>query len=204
MNGNQRVPAVQAHPSEIQENEILSVIINYVENNRELLYRNTDLKGGWEGWLQVELEGVISHYSSYNAERERPVFKATGQRIDLWCKHGSEFYSEANPNPGEYVQRVGVELKCGGIHQDFISSDEEGNFQNRMISDIEKIGAGMDSDAIGEAGARVFAIGVTTEDADLYGFEGVNATGMQVRYWASSQLPNGVSLYVLWWYQDYQ
>jgi hypothetical protein len=98
--------------------------------------------------------------------------------------------------------RIGVELKCGGEYQDFFSNTVA-SFQGRVISDINKIIAGMNTGLTGQSGARVYAVGVTADFTDLYGFESVARTGMQVRYWQSPPLQNTDSLYVLWWYRDF-
>jgi hypothetical protein len=161
------------------------------------------MKGGWEGWLQAELADFIPQSSPYFVEREQAVFQDTRQSIDLWCKHRTKYYDPyTNPNPSERYMRIGVELKCGGEYQDFFSNTVA-SFQGRVISDINKIIAGMNTGLTGQSGARVYAVGVTADFTDLYGFESVARTGMQVRYWQSPPLQNTDSLYVLWWYRDF-
>ncbi len=198
-------PVLQAYPLEIQENEVIAAIIDFVERNRQRIWEISGMKGGWEGWLQVELAMAVSRHSSHSVvEREKAVFQNASQFIDLWCTHRNEYYHPmTNPSPSQRDRRIGVELKCGGEHQDF-STNVVGNFQTRVIKDIQKIMFGMNPSEIGDAGARVYAVGITAEFDDLYGFESVATTGMQPRYWRSSPLQNTDSLYVLWWYRDFR
>ncbi|KAF4213157.1 hypothetical protein CNMCM8980_007414 [Aspergillus fumigatiaffinis] len=197
----QQIP--RAHPREIQDSDVLAAIVSFVERNRQQIWLQTGMKGGWEGWLQAELADFIPQSSPYFVEREQAVFQDTRQSIDLWCKHRMEYYDPyTNPNPSERYMRIGVELKCGGEYQDFFSNTVA-SFQGRVISDINKIIAGMNTGLTGQSGARVYAVGVTADFTDLYGFESVARTGMQVRYWQSPPLQNTDSLYVLWWYRDF-
>lgn len=197
----QQIP--RADPRDIQENDVLAAIISFVEHNRQQIWRHTGDKGGWEGWLQAELAHFIPESTPYSIEREQAVFQDTSQSIDLWCKHRTEFYDpNTNRDPSHCYKRIGVELKCGGEYQDFFSGTVA-SFQGRVIKDIDKIIAGMNTSMTGQSGARVYAVGITADFTDLFGYESIARTGIQVRYWQSSPLQNGDSLYVLWWYRDF-
>lgn len=179
---------------------ILQALTWFVENNCHKISVLMDYKGGWEGWLQSELAYLIntSENIPYTCEREQNTFDQERQMIDLWCKHNSEYWA---PDEGCFATRdeprIGMELKCGGLHQDFYS-DVTGPFGVRFAKDIYKIQAGMNSDDVSESGARVYAIGVTEDENDLYGFQTDS-----VKYWQSPEFGNEQHLYVLWWCEDF-
>lgn len=199
----------RAEAEEIQSCPVLSAITTFVENDREKLSKMSSMgyRAGWEGWLYIELAYCIHKSSSYRMKREQPVYENDKDEIEAWCTHSVENYNaETNPKPDLSHKRIGYELKCGNQQEDF--EDEEGvprgKFQDRILKDTEKITNGINLDRFVEAGARVYAIGVTPHYDDLWGFENVaEETGRQFRYCQSSSLESGDSWYVLWWSQDF-
>ena len=67
------------------------------------------MKGGWEGWLQVEL-GLYLAKQQYilGVDREKHVFDNANQKADL--------YITSNPPAGPH--KIVIELKCESQYQD--------------------------------------------------------------------------------------
>ena len=99
-----------------------------------------NMKGGWEGWLQVEL-GLWLEQKGFEVEREQHVFKNTRQAADMIV---------TSPNSqGKDPVRTIVELKCESLFQDLVMNQSEPdeskqNFQKdpgfatRIKKDLEK------------------------------------------------------------------
>lgn len=99
------------------------------------------MKGGWEGWLQVEL-ALWLQQNGFEVEREKHVFNNPLEAADLVV---------TSPNPqGGYPVRTIVELKCESLYQDFNMSPSEPNesrqkektpgFATRIEKDFGKFG----------------------------------------------------------------
>lgn len=205
-----KLPTIpRAEPEEIQSCPVLSAITTLMETDRQKISQMSGMgyRAGWEGWLYIEAAYAILTSSQYKIEREQPVYKTGKLEMEAWCTHATEkFDAKTNPQPDMSHKRIGYELKCGNQSDDF--EDDEGvlrgKFQDRITRDTEKILEGISPERIGEAGARVYAIGVTPYIDDLSGFEKVEQeTGKQFRYWQSSPVKNGECWYVLWWYKDF-
>ena len=96
------------------------------------------MRGGWEGWLQVEL-GLWLMEAGFAVEREMHVFKNARQAADMIVRH--ENFEGAT---------IIIELKCEGWFQDFDAPGEPDesrqrddtplSFQTRIMEDVEKFG----------------------------------------------------------------
>lgn len=96
------------------------------------------LKGGWEGWLQVELCLWLTQAGFY-VEREVRVFKNPQQAADMVVQH-KNFRGAA----------IIIELKCESWYQDFDAPGEPDesrqrddtplSFQTRIMKDVGKLG----------------------------------------------------------------
>lgn len=166
---------------------ILVSIVDFVNTHHRKLWEIMEQKGGWEGWLQVELAFLITESSAhaYVAERELNVFKKAGQRVDIWAT-GAQ-------GP---VQSVGIELKCESHYQDNVGG---ARLNARLSEDVEKILAGVRQEYVGATGARVYAVGVTTNPNDLKGYDKVASRGVQMQYKQTESKQH----WVLWWYKDF-
>jgi hypothetical protein len=80
------------------------------------------VKGGWEGWVQVDLTAfILAHDSTEEILREQPIFPNARQRVDLLIN--------ADQRP---AQQVGVEIKAQ-------SFDNAGRFIAGVDDDLAKL-----------------------------------------------------------------
>ncbi len=97
------------------------------------------VKGGWEGWIQVDLTAfILSHDSTVEILREQPIFVNPRQRVDLLLN--------ADQLP---AQQIAVEIKA----QSFQNQDA---FVDGVVEDLDKL-SGVD-DAYADTTAIMFAL----------------------------------------------
>lgn len=123
------------------DNHFAFCIYAWAQKRRNDIKSAFNMKGGWEGWLQVEL-GLWLQQNGFEVKREERVFKNPLQAADM-------IVTSRNPQGGDPVHTI-VELKCEGLFQDFVmnklepdESRQKGtkpNFATRMEKDLEKIG----------------------------------------------------------------
>lgn len=183
--------AAPANPSaqpDTPTDPILISIVDFVNTHHHKLWDIMEQKGGWEGWLQVELAVLITASGAhpYVAERELAVFNRAGQRVDVW----------ATAAHGPAVRSVGIELKCESHYQDNVG---RARLNARLGDDVDKILAGVRQEYVGATGARVYAVGVTTNPNDLDGYDRMAGRGEQMRYTQTESEQH----WVLWWYKDF-
>ncbi|GAB1738222.1 hypothetical protein NU219Hw_g2770t1 [Hortaea werneckii] len=116
-------------------------------------------KGGWEGWLQVELAYYLRRKlgMQYEIQREQPIF-AGRQLIDLW----------ALPVPGQRnLPWIGAELKVESEYQTGSGKTLVPRFKN----DIIKCNAGPKTEFKAGQGTCLWAIAITSLHDDLAGYK---------------------------------
>lgn len=150
-------------------------ILDFATKYHHRMWEAMEQKGGWEGWCQVELAFWISgsvgdgaENLHYVAEREQLIFKKAREKIDIW----------ATPVSQPTWQNIGIELKCEGQYQD-TSAD---SFQERIYKDVDKVRAGIKPEYTQPNGAVVYAVGITTNEGDLKGYQRVADLGIQMMY----------------------
>ena len=179
---------------------LLASIANFLDEHREDILNLIWAKGGWENWLQVSLARHINKTTDYCAVREENIFLRSSQRVDIWCTHKSE-YSGWPGGISHDEPRIGIELKCSGDHQDYLSGNKICGLQNRFRDDINKILGGVDPESLTAAGATVYAVAIAQEEYETYAYEDVKAiTDTEVQKWTSSGIVNDhTHIYMLWW-----
>ena len=115
------------------DSSIPAIIFALLLEKRPDIYSAFHMKGGWEGWFQVEL-ALCLQKRGYTVEREVHVFKAPLEAADLFVTspHG--------------ICTI-IELKCEGLYQDitdvqFAASETRPKFAARIEADTKKFGAG--------------------------------------------------------------
>lgn len=98
----------------------ITKIFTWAQGKRAEIERAFNMKGGWEGWLQVELalclEGnpsLLGFSSVETVEREQHVYNNDRDAVDLLV--GT---SHAVPNRPTTRTRHMIELKCESVNQD--------------------------------------------------------------------------------------
>ncbi|KAI7353305.1 hypothetical protein KC336_g22388 [Hortaea werneckii] len=147
-------------------------------------------KGGWEGWLQVELAHYLRRRKGmeYAIEREQPIF-ASRQLIDLW----------ASPLPSRNdLPWMGVELK---VESEFQTGSGK-TLLPRFKDDILKCNAGPKVQFKGRGGTWLCAVAITSLEGDLAGYKQVAIdTNMLISYCrlvVDRDYPMK-DIFVLWW-----
>ena len=120
-------------------------IYKWAQSKRGEIEKAFRMKGGWEGWLQVEL-GLLLANDGREVEREQHVFTTSSQEADLVIK-------TAPARAGDPKSCTIIELKCEGINQDCTGSlDAQGHaisrstitgkpyFARRIEGDLAKFG----------------------------------------------------------------
>jgi hypothetical protein len=143
-------------------------------------------KGGWEGWLQVELAIALqtNFGAQYTIEREQPIFTNAAQRVDIW----------AIPQGGQPTTHpfLGIELKVESAFQ----TGAQGGLVARYGEDIRKCSLGPRQTLRAQHGTALYAVGVTSLATDLHGYQQVANENRGDFYW--TELVPG-SLYMISW-----
>jgi hypothetical protein len=200
MNNQFQPPEQWGWQHQVDQLDILKDICHFVELNRAKMAFLAEMEGGWEAWLQAELAYFfITNHSTYLPTRELAVYHDPSQRIDLWCRR-----SATTPMPNQWGS-IGIELKCEGMWQDTMRDTQQtpATFYNRVMQDVNKVCAGVDTRAHGPC--TVYIVAITTSVSDVqqnFRFRGP-IPGQQrprFKYWASS--PTGTmhapAFYVIW------
>ena len=122
-------------------------------NRVQAMKEAADTKGGWEGWLQVEISLGLKNLSlNSDVCREEEIYEGHGNhnRIDIWFK------PEGHPH-------IGIEIKCRNKNTPS-HRDENNGLPALMMKDINKINGDIktypDSPIL-------YAIAITREVDDL-------------------------------------
>lgn len=101
--------------SDINVQQFVNAVINWAaQRDRQFTY-NWPVKGGWEGWVQVDLTAfILAADSTIDILREQPVYANPLQRCDLLLNTGSaaanqvivEVKAESFQNVGAFVPGV--------------------------------------------------------------------------------------------------
>lgn len=68
----------------ISVEQFVAASIQWATKRNDQLKYNWPVKGGWEGWIQVDLTAyILSVESSIEILREQPIFTSPYQRVDL-------------------------------------------------------------------------------------------------------------------------
>ncbi|EON67615.1 hypothetical protein W97_06758 [Coniosporium apollinis CBS 100218] len=120
-------------PYGIIDSSIPAIIFALLQRKRREIHSAFYMKGGWEGWFQVELALCLEGHG-YTVEREQHVFNAPLEAADLvvTSPHG--------------ICTI-IELKCEGMYQDITdvqlaAPTTRAKFAVRIDADVEKFGAG--------------------------------------------------------------
>ncbi|KAH6909326.1 hypothetical protein BKA70DRAFT_232831 [Coprinopsis sp. MPI-PUGE-AT-0042] len=107
--------------------KLLDKIANWARDKRIVdIYKQ---KGGWEGWLQVELALLFAGMGGKVTREERIYDTGLGRlRMDLLFK----------PNPDDQLQ-YGIELKCQSSGQDELNAN---TFRDAFKQDLRKVAIG--------------------------------------------------------------
>jgi hypothetical protein len=151
-------------------------------------------KGGWEGWLQVELASAlrILHGMQYDILREQPVYAAS-QRIDIW----------AQPVSGQSVPHLGVELKVESEYQTGVNK----TLQERFKADILKCNVGPKPEFKTGHGTQMIAVGITSLVNDLQGYKEIAISTNQLICYSPLVVDNvhGIkNIYMIWWSKEFK
>jgi hypothetical protein len=80
------------------------------------------VKGGWEGWVQVDLTAfILSHDPTVEILREQPIFRNPRRQVDLLLN--------AYQPP---AQQIAVEIKAQSL-------ENQGSFVDGVVKDLEKL-----------------------------------------------------------------
>ncbi|KAJ3730494.1 hypothetical protein EV361DRAFT_550522 [Lentinula raphanica] len=114
-----------------EKNPILEAIADWGDANHDKIYAAYAQKGGWEGWVQVELAIHLGkHFGGQGqslTSREQYVYNGTNQKCDLLI--------ETAKYNGEHFVNM-FELKCE-------SSGNANKFRTDVQGDCTKIGNGV-------------------------------------------------------------
>ncbi|KAK7459554.1 hypothetical protein VKT23_009537 [Stygiomarasmius scandens] len=141
----------------MDQNGIMNAIVDWGNANGPKLEGAYKLKGGWEGWTQVELALVLKKmFEQSNAgaaievTREDPVYSGGNQRSDLLIttRNGAQHFTNM------------FELKCEGIAN-------AANFVGQVRDDCTKVDSGVINAAYRPCKAWVVAFSVTKNLGNL-------------------------------------
>ena len=100
-----------------------NAVIDWANNRAGSFKNNWVVKGGWEGWIQVDLVSyILSQDSSYDILREQPIYLNTRKKTDLLL----------NANMMDPDDQIPVEIKAQ-------SWENRGNIVNGVEADLDKL-----------------------------------------------------------------
>lgn len=177
------------------------------------------LKGGWEGWLHVELGSTMARQLKYHGCREEGIYEEEG-RVDLWFEPALGLGPDIVTIRPDTPDCVAIELKC---------DNQTTSPQKAFIKDVKKVLEGVKASHVGRVagsdgrrcrGTHVFCVAVTTRESDLYGLEShierewrdrfTNQRFYHQHLWAGgskfagpdgreSSYPFPMDLWLIWW-----
>ncbi|KIW94644.1 uncharacterized protein Z519_04620 [Cladophialophora bantiana CBS 173.52] len=115
--------AVESH----QLGGTIKEIAIFLNNQRPGTFRTRKLKGGWEGWLQVELDSALDTAlgMNYKVSSEQTIFNGSNQMVDIGA--------EPLAGPGATLPCAGIELKVESAYQ----TGSQRTLPRRLQADIE-------------------------------------------------------------------
>ncbi|KAG4428065.1 hypothetical protein IFR05_016451 [Cadophora sp. M221] len=130
-------------------------IAKFLSDRRDRITEERAQKGGWEGWLQVELASSLLRTSGmrYDILREQMIYAGT-ERVDIWAKLAAG---------QEGFPFIGIELKVESEYQVGVNK----TLQNRLKTDILKCNNGPKAVFRAGPGTHSLDVGVTSLEADL-------------------------------------
>lgn len=172
----------QVDPTHLPDQILVSIARILVSKAAAIAEARTH-KGGWEGWLQVELAMGLKPQlgTHYTIKREQPIFLDHSQRVDIL----------ATPTPADSSHYLGVELKVESAYQ----TGSKGVLPARYSEDIRKCNAGPATSFRKGKGISVYALGITSLASDLQNYNQVAKENRGDFYW--TQL--APSLYMISW-----
>jgi hypothetical protein len=171
---------------------IIKEIADALVERHEQIVAARNQKGGWEGWLQVELATALLRpwAMEYDIYREQVIFSGS-ERIDIWCQPVAKHKGQ--------IPYIGVELKVESEYQ----AGTGKTFRDRFEKDILKVGAGPASPFRTGAGSLLMAVGVTSLGTDLQDYDKlVKKIGSQIFYCPLVVADPGYdhrNIYLIWW-----
>ncbi|HUY46695.1 MAG TPA: hypothetical protein VMV92_13325 [Streptosporangiaceae bacterium] len=70
--------------SSLTVDQFAALVVDWSKRRNDQLKFNWPVKGGWEGWIQVDLTAfVLSVDSTADILREQPIYSSPGKRTDL-------------------------------------------------------------------------------------------------------------------------
>lgn len=100
--------------------KFISYLINWTNDKGDQFKFNWPVKGGWEGWIQVDLIAYILKLDDkYDILREQPIYKDNLKRVDLLVKNGEspeeaitiEIKAESFENRNSFIKGVEDDVK---------------------------------------------------------------------------------------------
>ena len=148
-------------------------------------------KGGWEGWLQVELaSGLLKVWGlQYDVHREQAIY-GDSQRTDLW-------FEPVGLHQGK-LPKIGVELKVESEYQTGVAK----TLRTRFAADIKKCNAGPAPVHKGGVGTHLYAVGITSLKGDLQGFVDLSVQTNTIICFCPlvvDPVYEEKNIYLLWW-----
>ncbi|KAJ4490752.1 hypothetical protein J3R30DRAFT_131739 [Lentinula aciculospora] len=143
--------------SVVEKNSVMEKILEWANDvvNAEKIEKAYNQKGGWEGWVQVELamylQKVLGGQGIATILREQNVYNGNSQKCDFLIKTQKE--------NGEYFTNM-FELKCE-------SSGNAGKFRTEVRDDCTKIANGVWNTEFNPCEAWIVAFSVTKNVADF-------------------------------------
>ncbi|KAH7879303.1 uncharacterized protein C8R40DRAFT_590845 [Lentinula edodes] len=141
--------------SVVDKNPIMESIADWADYKSAEIKAAYDQKGGWEGWVQVELARHLQQYFGHEGvaevTREEYVYNGTDQRSDL-------LITTTKTNGDAFTNMF--ELKCE-------SSGNSGKFRTEVKADCAKINNGVWNAKYNPCKAWIVAFGVSKTVGDF-------------------------------------
>lgn len=108
-------------------NEFRKAVIDWATNRNSTFKYNWVVKGGWEGWVQVDLVAyILSIDSTFDILREQPIYTNTRKKTDLLLNTNldTDFQIPVEIKAQSWYNRTGF---LPGVEEDLDKLDEERN-----------------------------------------------------------------------------
>ncbi|THU80419.1 hypothetical protein K435DRAFT_874395 [Dendrothele bispora CBS 962.96] len=178
----------QTQSTIMDQNPIMNAIVDWGNTNGAKLEGAYQLKGGWEGWTQVELALVLKRLfessnpgSTVEVTREDPVYGGGTQRSDLLIttRKGAQHFTNM------------IELKCEGIAN-------APAFTGQVNGDCNKVNNGAINAAYLPCKAWVIAFSVTKNLGAL------QVGGKNLAQYSKKVQAGGTQMTLYWGTKDFQ
>lgn len=110
----------------IRSSVLVKLLDVWFERNATICYENYQLKGGWEGWLQVELAKEIKS-KGVSIEREVRIFQESEKKVDMVV------------NWSETDLSILLELKAEGKYRTESKSSTDNPFFTEFEYDVNRL-----------------------------------------------------------------